>query len=1116
MPLMEEEVARLAGKELAKINGKERARRFFMLGVKGSEAYLDIGKRRFKANQLKSLKKDEGCQVVVHGHVEWSREDGVYVFRTRQVSRAAGKWTNAKKSIAKSAAPQLKTSAFKGALLLPLDAGEGAEITSETTSDRMQKSIEEYLLYQQSMLRDDKDRVTGVMDGEHVSFAGPDGEPVDLSAVLAGSKKMRQCFEVNADGALQVKARYLKDGVLSEADRRRMAAALLDAVKQGFDVRLTNTGDHSASMELHAEGDHLEQTVAHREPASPTNLHYDRNNEVVPGSDPAMTFAEVVSAMSAPDCTPEDFAFLNTMLKEAFEFEKDEGSVSEEMSFLQYKLQFVQLDVENVDERGLRWHDGSGHLNAAEWAFLQQKVSDLPDEAQFYHWVKLRKKGSTDWDGQMMPFPKKKLTRKEFEAYIKAHYNTKDWEFDFDEGDSLCYDLPGKNDLLPKVSAFPPGAMAMLLADESGKVVKPGTDEELDLSDEADLKTALSTTASTISREVMGAAMTRWTEGSGESIKSLLQPIPDTRKVFLRQSNGSENFDRIAGRKVGQTRVTTPGMDEDDHWSGNNDNGAFGKCAPTSYFCGAVCGIAGSARASLDALKADGQLSGIGAELEALLTAVPTNESSREKLTAAIKIARATLEHAWAKSASLTGEAKVKEQARIRALWKSVDGVEQMKTSIVDRMVMKFDDEGPYMEMEFFLPDGRTDPYLKRALKTEGKVTTKVRPRDIQEYLEQTNRADGYRGGKTHMMDFYKDPSSMNQIDLMKSLGPGLIAVGVDKALKEAGKGSGLLYGPGAKMVAAMVYNKQVRSDYNLAKTPPKAKKGTKAYKAEFDKRRASLVGMLKKARDGGGGLAVSMGYSPANGHVNYVQVWGTPKIDGVEIPAEDLARCRMNCQENPGTSSAWQNDRNSDTLINTDKMIEGLTAIRGKLSGAGKDALVADIDKVIAAARDAKDKIDEAARDAGYTDAKTWVREAATNWNASDSLMAYKNSDAPEGLVAVRKAAADTMAWLKENMAFDCSDEGMNEDNIAIMPSNTERDNSSTDTDPDRDRVGGGKIGSQEYGSANAADASYFVPLNAMAGGWNGKDGDATGYAEYPDEDDQFIMLKSMEVMYT
>ena len=46
-------------------------------------------------------------------------------------------------------------------------------------------------------------------------------------------------------------------------------------------------------------------------------------------------------------------------------------------------------------------------------------------------------------------------------------------------------------------------------------------------------------------------------------------------------------------------------------------------------------------------------------------------------------------------------------------------------------MVVKVDDEGPYMEMEFFLPDGRDDPYLERALDVEGAVTTKVRPADI-------------------------------------------------------------------------------------------------------------------------------------------------------------------------------------------------------------------------------------------------------------------------------------------------------------------------------------------------------------------------------------------------
>ena len=1116
MPLMEEEVARQTGKELAKIHGKEGARRFFMLGVKGSEASLSVGKRRFKAGQLKALKKEKGCQVVVHGHVEWGAEEGVYIFRTKQVGRAQPKWINAKKSLARSAAPQLKVPALKGALLQPLASGQGAEITSETTDERVQKSIEDFLLYQQSMFRDQTDQVVGIMDSEHISFADAEGAPIDAAAVLAGSQKMQQCFEINSEGQLQIKARWLRDGTLSEADRRRVAAALLDAVKQGFDVKLTNEGDHSASMELHAEGDHLEQTVSHRDPASPTNLHYDRNNEVVPGSDPALTFAEVVAVMSAPDCDPDDFAFLNTMLKEAFEFEQDEGSVSEGMSFLQYKMQFVQLDVENVDERGLRWHDGDGHLNAAEWAFLQQKVQDLPDEAQFYHWVRVRKKGGSDedWDGEMMPFPSRALSRAQFEASIRAHFNTDEWEFDFDEGESLCYDLPGRNDLLPKVNAFSPGAMAVLLADESGQIVKPGTDEVIDLSDGDELAEALTVTTAALSGEVMHAAMTRWTENAGESVGDLLKPIPDTRKVFLRQSNGTDNAERIAGKRVGQRSVTTPERDDEGHWSGSNDNGAFGKCAPTSYFCGAVCGIAGSTRAALDALKADAELGAIAAELEALLCAVPTNAESRAQLAGVLRMARAMLEDALERSESLPRKAKKAAQARLRSLWHRIDDVEQMKTSIVDRMVVKVDDEGPYMEMEFFLPDGRDDPYLERALDVEGAVTTKVRPADIQEYLEQTNRADGYRGGKTHMMDFYKDPSSMNQIDLMKSLGPGLIAVGVDKALKEAGKSSGLLYGPGADMVAAMVYNKPTRGGYTSLKKPASGEKGSRRYKAAFKKRKAQLLGLLKAARDGRGGIAVSMGYDMSNGHVNYVQAWGTPKIDGVEIPAEDLARCRMNCQENAGSSSAWQNDRNSETLINTAKMVEGLSSIRQALVSAGKS--VTRLDAVLATARDAQAQIDAAARENGYADAATWVREAADDWDASDSLMRYKNLEDPVALSAVRRAAADTMDLLKSCMVFDNSEDGMNEDNIAIMPSNTERDNASTDSEPDRSSVGGGQIGSQAYGSANAADASYFVPLNALAGGWNGEDGDATGYAEYPDADDQFIMLESMEVMYT
>ena len=80
-------------------------------------------------------------------------------------------------------------------------------------------------------------------------------------------------------------------------------------------------------------------------------------------------------------------------------------------------------------------------------------------------------------------------------------------------------------------------------------------------------------------------------------------------------------------------------------------------------------------------------------------------------------------------------------------------------------------------------------------------------------------------------------------------------------------------------------------------------------------------------------------------------------------------------------------------------------------------------------------------------------------------------------------------MAWMKESLTLD-SDEP-NKYNVTLMPSNTERDDALSDNAQDRDRVGGGSIGSQKEGSANATDASYFVPLECLAAGWNGKDGD-------------------------
>jgi hypothetical protein len=81
-------------------------------------------------------------------------------------------------------------------------------------------------------------------------------------------------------------------------------------------------------------------------------------------------------------------------------------------------------------------------------------------------------------------------------------------------------------------------------------------------------------------------------------------------------------------------------------------------------------------------------------------------------------------------------------------------------------------------------------------------------------------------------------------------------------------------------------------------------------------------------------------------------------------------------------------------------------------------------------------------------------------------------------------------------------------------MPSNTERDDLVSDNGEDRVIVGRGHIANKKLGSANASDASYFVPLRALAGGWDGKEDEANGYAAYPGADDYFIVLQSMTAM--
>ena len=542
----------------------------------------------------------------------------------------------------------------------------------------------------------------------------------------------------------------------------------------------------------------------------------------------------------------------------------------------------------------------------------------------------------------------------------------------------------------------------------------------------------------------MKASLTRWTENSGEAVGSLISRIPDTQKIFLRQSNGAVNSDVVDGQTVGQDQVITDG----------NDTGAFGKCAPTSFFCAAITGIGVGTRDGLDLLQEDRRTSKSAKKMESLLTASPMNDEANAAIHAELAVLK-------------------KAAGGDRALTKAIGHVEQMVTSVLDRMVVKEDEEGPYMEMESNIPPASSDPTC--AINTWSLTAhCQVRPGDIQEYLEQTNRSDTYRGGRKHMMDFYKDPSSMNQIELMEHLGPGIIAVGVDKALKEAGKDSGLLYGPGTAMVNAMVYNKPVQSGYKDLSSEIEAEPGTAGFKQAQKERRNQLIRLLGAASESGGSVSVSMGYNSDTGHVNYVQAWGTPQIDGVEIDAEDLARLHMNRGENSATSSAWNNDRVQTETINTEKMAEGLRAIRSQLASVGKKTVLKEIDELIALAETATDVLETICkrRTGGLGIEGTKQRYG---WVPAQIL------DDPTYMKACREASSEVMAWTKKNLEL-VRDETADPENIVIMPSNTERDDSVSDNAGDQDRVGGGQIGEQARGSSNASDGSYFVPLDMLA----------------------------------
>ena len=669
---------------------------------------------------------------------------------------------------------------------------------------------------------------------------------------------------------------------------------------------------------------------------------------------------------------------------------------------------------------------------------------------------------------------------------IKAQLESDGWYIGPDfviEVDSFSYSLPGKEDVLPTVENIPARTLQTLLAEPDGTVLHPLTGKAVDLSSAREVDKLRSAAVSSISNTVMNAAFHTWSEGVGDALGDLLKsPLPDTQRVFLRQSNGTDNAERVGKVSVGQKGVITDG----------NDTGAFGKCAPTSYYCSTICGIATGARRGLDVLASDSDTAEHAAALESLFTSVPLDESARDEIASRIRSLK--------RIARGGGDSLSESQLKT-----AIAGVEQIETSVLDRLVVKNDSEGPYYEMKFTMPNVANDDYMAHLGVKTGRMTVKVRPADIQEYLEHTNRADTYRNGKKHMMDFFKDPAAMNGIDLMRTLGVGVIAVGVDKALKTAGKADGLLYGPGPGTVAALVYGTKAKAEYMDFHLPIEGAKGDTNYDSAMEDSRERMLDILSEARDTGGACAVTMGYTMDNFHVNYLQTWGTPSVGGVEISSEDLARCHMNYFENPESSSAWNNDRVQDYDINTQKMTQGLEAIQSQLSDAGQTELASELTPLIAKAQEATDLLTDLARKAGKSDISALWDDDAKWGKVMGKSSKYR--------ALVRESAADTMMWLQTHVNLDNSD-GFNEENVTIMPSNTERDNMMSDNRGDKSNVGGGQIGDQEYGSANACDGSYFVPLNALAGGWNDKDGDATGYRFYEDTDDYFVMLSSMEVM--
>ncbi len=691
---------------------------------------------------------------------------------------------------------------------VPLHKPDSVEVTAG--QDQMVETVSRHLLGHQELVRDDATgRIGGALDPDKISIRGKDGKELSTTEKAA----MLKNFEA-VGGELRLAESILSDGKISPTERDALARELVNAARSGATVDLKNAdGLHGTDISLRNEKGKLVETVTRSDAATRSDFQYHRGGEIIPDSNPPRSFQSVIDEINGLGGLTWDydgkFSELNGLLHQGFVADRESHNISPTMSFQQYKLQFAQFPLDDVSKDDIWWHDGEGDLTAPEWAFLHLRVSDLP-ESHIPHNLEFSYKGEDPPRKIKMMLPLDKRydpNSDELREALEQHLIDK---FNVPPHQEASYrnatvinscrvgaEVIGKDSLLPKVENLGEAQIRMVLADANGDVRNPDG-SILDVGE--NIEAARDLTVKVVNRNVMVSAFRSAAQRSGEAISDLLKVgIPDTQKLFLRQSNGVANADIVDGNVIGQGSVITRGQDV----------GAFGKCAPTSYFCGAIAGIGRTARDGLISLQklGDPELATLGNKIESLMTASPLTEATQQQLTKALE--------------QLQAKARTAPNGAVgEAIGRAHDSLAQVKTSIVDRMVVKVDDEGAYFEMTFFLPPlgPRGDGYisggeLAEYRKNAGAMTVKVRPEDVQEYLEWTNRKDEYRGNKRHMMDFFKDPRSLNTAELLGSMGVGLVAVGVDKALKNAGKASGLLYGPSSRVVGPMVYNRAMDVD---------------------------------------------------------------------------------------------------------------------------------------------------------------------------------------------------------------------------------------------------------------------------------------------------------------